>query len=152
MSKILLERHKMSDYVVNYEGKRYEWSGAKNGIVGKKEVPIDVYDWLSMFTSCFVRGELVVKPKTEEEKEELLENMNGKEQYEVNALTKEQAVDLLSGNLNKMKKELGKVDSQTTKQFVLNVAREIGVENANKRLFIKEWCGSQLSTDELFAK
>lgn len=151
MEKVLLERHKHTGYVVNYEGKRYEWSGAKNGIVGRKEVPVDVYDWLSMFTTCFTKGELVVNIKKEEDKE-LIENINGKEEYEANALTKEQVEAMLSGNLNKLKKELDKITSKTTKQFVLEIAKEVGIENANKRIMIKEWLGSELSTDELFEK
>lgn len=151
MSKnlILLERHKHTDYVVNYDGKRYQWSGAKNGIVGRKEIPMDVYDWLSMFTNCFKNGELIVKAK-EEDKEEILNTMNELESYEVNALTREQIIDLLNGNLNKMKKELGAVTSKTTISFIIDIAREIKVENMNKLKFLKELEGSDRTIEEIF--
>lgn len=149
MEKVILERHKPTKYTVNFENKVYIWSGSKGNMISKKEVPVEVYDYLAMFTTCLQSGELVLIAKTEEEKE-LLENIPDKEEYEANALTKEEVIKMLSGNLNKMKSELNKVTSRTTKSFVLEVAKEIKLENANKRLFIKEWMGTDLSTDDLF--
>lgn len=150
MEKILLERHKHTDYVVNYDGKRYQWAGAKNGIVGRKEVPIDVYDWLSMFTNCFKHGELIVNV-ADEEKDEILNSMNELEEYESNGLTREQIIESLSGNLNKMKKELGAVTSRSTISFIIEVAKEIKVENMNKLKFLKELEGSDRTIEEIFA-
>ena len=51
-----------------------------------------------------------------------------------------------------MEKELNKITSQTTKDFVLSVAQEIGLDSATKQSFIKEWLGSALSIEELFSK
>ena len=150
MEKVILERHKVGDYIINFENKSYIIPSSKGNIIGKKEVPYSVYEYLTMFTSCFKDGELVIKPKDENEKEELLEDLYGKEEYEVNALTKEEVAKLLTGNLKKMESELKKITSDTTKRFVLDVAKEIKIENANKQRFIKEWLGLELPIEDIF--
>lgn len=150
MEKVVLERHKLGDYVINYENKSYIVPSSRGKIVGKKEVPYSVYEYLTMFTTCFKDGELVIKTKDAKEKEELLEDLYGKEEYEVNALTKEEVIKLLGGNLKKMESELNKITSETTKRFVLDVAKEIKVENATKQKFLKEWLGLELSIEDIF--
>lgn len=150
VEKVVLERHKASEYVVNYENKAYVWAGSKGKIISKKEVPYSVYEYLTMFTHCFKDGELIVQAKTEKEKEELLEDFYEKDEYEANALKKDEVIKLLQGNLNKMKSELNKITSQTTKQFVIDVAKEIKIENSNKQKFLKEWIGSELSIEDIF--
>lgn len=150
MEKVILERHKVGDYIINFENKSYIIPGSKRNIIGKKEVPYSVYEYLTMFTSCFKDGELVIKAKDEKEKEELLEDFYGKEEYEINALTKEEVTKLLTGNLKKMESELKKITSDTTKRFVLDVAKEIKIENANKQRFIKEWLGLELPIEDIF--
>lgn len=148
---ITLERHKKSEYVVNHEGKRYAWAGAKGNLVGKKDVPTGVYDYLQMFTSCFSDGELIVKARKDED-QSLLADMYEKDKYDVNGLTQEQVVAILKGTIKNMEAELGKVTSSTTKQFVLQVAKEIKLDNATKQKFIKEWLGSELPIEDLFSE
>lgn len=150
MEKVILERHKMGDYIINHENKSYIVPSSRGKIVGKKEVPFSVYEYLTMFTSCFKDGELVIQAKTKEQKEELLEDVYGREEYESNALTKEEVIKLLGGNLKKMESELNKITSETTKRFVLDVAKEIKIENATKQRFLKEWLGLELSIEDIF--
>lgn len=149
MEKVLLERHKVGDYIINFENKSYIIPGSKGNIIGKKEVPYSVYEYLTMFTDCFKDGELVIKVERKED-EELLEDFYGKEEYELNALTKEEVIKLLSGNLKKMESELNKITSETTKRFVLDVAKEIKIQNATKQKFIKEWLGLELPIEDIF--
>ena len=149
MEKVLLERHKVGDYIINFENKSYIIPGSKGKIIGKKEVPYSVYEYLTMFTDCFKDGELIIKVERKED-EELLEDFYGKEEYELNALTKEEVIKLLSGNLKKMESELNKITSETTKRFVLDVAKEIKIQNATKQKFIKEWLGLELPIEDIF--
>lgn len=149
MEKVTLERHKQGEYTVNHENKSYVWAGSKGKTISKKQVPFSVYEYLTMFTSCFTEGELIIQTNTDEEKE-LMEDFYGKEEYEVNALKKDDVIKLLQGNLKKMESELKKITSQTTKQFVLDVAREIKIENSTKQRFLKEWIGTELPIEELF--
>lgn len=150
IEKVILERHKFGNYTINFENKSYIVPGSKKGkTIGKKEVPYSVYEYLVMFTDCFKDGELVIKPAKEEEKG-LLEDFYGKDEYESNALTKEEVSKLLSGNLKKMEAELNKITSETTKRFVLDVAREIKIENATKQKFLKDWLGLELSIEDIF--
>lgn len=57
MEKVTLARHRWADYVVNYENKRYVWAGARGNIVSKKDVPMEVYEWLaSSFSTMSMSG------------------------------------------------------------------------------------------------
>lgn len=149
MNNVILERHKPSEYTVNFEGKRYIWAGSKGDKVGSRTVTSDLFDYLSMFTSCFTDGELVIGEKTPNAKE-LKEDMYGKEEYEANALTKKEVVSLLKGTQKKMETELNKITSDSTKKYVIDVAKEIGLDNYNKQKFLKEWIGYELSIEDLF--
>ena len=49
-----------------------------------------------------------------------------------------------------MESELNKIKLDSTKRFVLDVAKEIKIESAAKQRFIKEWLGTELTIEELF--
>lgn len=149
MEKVILARYKNTDFTVNYENKRYVWAGSKGNIISKKEVPLDVYEWLAMQTTTMSSGELVLD-SSNENLEELKENIYEIEEYEVNSISKEDIAKLLNGNFKKMESELNKIETDSTKRFVLAVAREIGLESAPKQKFIKEWLGTELTIEELF--
>ena len=146
---VILERHKPSDDTVNFEGKKYIWSGSKGNKVGSRTDSQEVFDYLSMFSTCLTDGELVIS-KANTDIQELKDNLYGIEDYEVNALTQEQVVTILKGTMKKMEAELNKITSETTKKFVLEVAKEIKVDNYNKQKFIKEWLGYELPIEDLF--
>ena len=149
MEKVILARYKNTDYTVNYENKRYVWYGSKGNIVIKKEVPMEVYEWLTMNTLALKNGELVLDNSNENIKE-LKENIYEIEEYEANSISKEEIAKLLNGNFKKMESELNKIEADSTKRFVLEVAREIGLESSAKQRFIKEWLGTELTIEELF--
>lgn len=149
MEKIVLARYKNTDYTVNYENKRYVWYGSKGSIISKREVPMDVYEWLTMNTFALQNGELVLD-SSNENLEELKENIYEIEEYEVNSISKEDITKLLNGNFKKMESELNKIEADSTKRFVLEIAREIGLESSAKQRFIKEWLGTELTIEELF--
>lgn len=149
MEKVVLARYKNTDYTVNYENKRYVWYGSKGSIISKREVPMDVYEWLTMNTFALQNGELVLD-SSNENLEELKENIYEIEEYEVNSISKDDIAKLLNGNFKKMESELNKIEADSTKRFVLEVAREIGLESSAKQRFIKEWLGTELTIEELF--
>ena len=149
MEKVVLARYKNTDYTVNYENKRYVWYGSKGSIISKREVPMDVYEWLTMNTFALQNGELVLD-SSNENLEELKENIYEIEEYEVNSISKDDIAKLLNGNFKKMESELNKIEADSAKRFVLEVAREIGLESSAKQRFIKEWLGTELTIEELF--
>lgn len=151
MEKVVLARYKNTDYTVNYENKRYVWYGSKGSIISKREVPMDVYEWLTMNTFALQNGELVLD-SSNENLEELKENIYEIEEYEVNSISKDDIAKLLNGNFKKMESELNKIEADSTKRFVLEVAREIGLESSAKQRFRKEWLGSELTIEELFPR
>ena len=149
MKKVTLLRHRGTEYVVNYENKKYVWPPSKGNVVSKKDVPVDVYEWLTSYTTAFRFGELVLD-KTNENIDELKEHIYEIEDYEVNSISKEEIKKILEGNFKKMESELNKIKLDSTKRFVLDVAKEIKIESAAKQRFIKEWLGTELTIEELF--
>ena len=149
MEKVILARHKSTDYTVKYENKKYVWAGSRGNIISRKEIPYDVYEWLTMHTLTLRNGELVLD-KANEKIEELKENIYEIEEYEVNSISKEEIKKILEGNFKKMESELKKITADSTKRFVLDVAREIGLESSAKQKFLKEWLGTELTIEELF--
>lgn len=148
-NKVTLARYKNCDYIVNYENKKYVWAGARGTMISKKEVPQELVDWLMSFTSTFKNGDLTVVDN-EEVLSEIENNMVDVEEFKANGMSKEEITTLLKGNLKKMEAELNKITADSTKRFVLEVAKEIGLENSTKQRFIKEWLGSQMSIEDLF--
>lgn len=148
--KVMLIRYSTIPFTVNYENKKYVWAGTKGEVISKKEVPMDVYNYLTSFTTTFKDGELALEES--ENIEELKEDMIDREEYEVNSISKEELIKLLKGNYNKMMSELNKVTSESTKKYVYETAKEIKIDNANKQKFIKDWMGSMLSIEELFSE
>ena len=148
MEKVTLLRHRGTEYVVNYENKKYVWPPSKGNIISKRDVPMDVYEWLTSYTTAFRFGELVLD-KTNENIDELKEHIYEIEDYEANSISKDEIKKILEGNFKKMESELNKIKLDSTKRFVLDVAKEIKIESAAKQRFIKEWLGTEL-TIELF--
>lgn len=149
MEKVTLLRHRGTEYVVNYENKKYVWPPSKGNIISKRDVPMDVYEWLTSYTTAFRFGELVLD-KTNENIDELKEHIYEIEDYEVNSISKDEIKKILEGNFKKMESELNKIKLDSTKRFVLDVAKEIKIESAAKQRFIKEWLGTELTIEELF--
>ena len=149
MKKVTLLRHRGTEYVVNYENKKYVWPPSRGNIISKKDVPMDVYEWLTSYTTAFRFGELVLD-ETNENIDELKEHIYEIEDYEVNSISKDEIKKILEGNFKKMESELNKIKLDSTKRFVLDVAKEIKIESAAKQRFIKEWLGTELTIEELF--
>lgn len=149
MEKVTLLRHRGTEYVVNYENKKYVWPPSKGNIISKRDVPMDVYEWLTSYTTAFRFGELVLD-KTNENIDELKEHIYEIEDYEANSISKDEIKKILEGNFKKMESELNKIKLDSTKRFVLDVAKEIKIESAAKQRFIKEWLGTELTIEELF--
>lgn len=49
-----------------------------------------------------------------------------------------------------MKSALEKITSFSTKQFVLDIAKEMKISNVNKQKFLKDWYGTDLPLEDLF--
>lgn len=108
---------------------------------------------MSLNTTALKNGELVILDiESNENAKEIIDNMleSDSKQYEINSITKDEIINLLQGNYKKMEKELNKITSQSTKEFVLQVAKEIKIDSLTKQKILKNWIGSQLSVEELF--
>ena len=102
-----------------------------------------------MKIKAFRFGELVLD-ETNENIDELKEHIYEIEEYEANSISKDEIKKILEGNFKKMESELNKIKLDSTKRFVLDVAKEIKIESAAKQRFIKEWLGTELTIEELF--
>jgi hypothetical protein len=141
---IKVARYRTTPYIVNYitNGgiKPYIWSGSKGNKVDIKEVPVEVVDWLIMNSACFRDGELAIIEDSEEAKE-IVENIDNVEEYRNNTHSKEEIIQLLNGNINKMKSVLNKITNKGEKKFVIEVAKEIKLDSNAKLTFLADWYG-----------
>ncbi|MBX6361875.1 MAG: hypothetical protein IRZ03_17585 [Acidobacterium ailaaui] len=142
---IKVARHRTHSYVVNYPTnngtmKTYTWSGSKGNKIDIKELPVEVVDYLTINSLCFKDGELRIVEDSPEAKE-IVENFPDKEDYEANSHEKQEIEKLLSGNINKMKSELKKIENKDEKKFVIEVAKEMKLDSNSKLKFLSEWYG-----------
>lgn len=143
---IKLARHRNTPYFVRAPissgEKQFSWSGAKGNRVDVKEVPEEVYEYLTMNSICFDKGELVLVEKDKEKAEELKQSIVDVDTYEKNTHTKEEIEKILKGNFPKMKKALSEITVDSEQQFVLSVAKEMADELAKGKIdFVGEWLG-----------
>lgn len=164
MSKntITLIRKQADSFEVNYpfalpDGKltHYDWVGTKNGIVSKRDVPIEVFQWLKDSTSTFTNGHLIVEEKDNEELEEdvkyLIEDVEQKQEEIKGAIKTREEIEkiLTTGNQHVLKKELDNLVKDITdedqvkevKSYIYRTAIDIGVDSNAKRKVICEWYG-----------
>lgn len=140
MSKqIKLARYRNTPYSVLYEGKQYVWNPAKNGKASVREVSEELFDYLTVNSLCFDRGQLVI---VDEAKEELEQHIEDVESYKSNVHTQEEIEKILKGNLQKMKSELNRITADAEKQFVISIAKELQQDLTKSKIdFIAEWRG-----------
>ena len=164
MSKntVTLIRKQADPFEVNYplvlpDGKltHYDWAGTKNGIVSKRDVPVEVFQWLKDSTSTFTNGHLMVEEKDNEELEEdvkyLVEDVEEKQAEIKGAIKTRDEVGkiLTTGNQLVLKKELDKLVKDITdeeqikevKSYIYRTAIDIGIDSNAKRKVICEWYG-----------
>jgi hypothetical protein len=140
---IKLARYRNTNYFVRCPlaggEKQYTWTGTKGKKVDIKEIPQDVFDYLTMNSLCFDNGELVIVEDSEESKQ-AKEHIGDKESYTKNTHTKEEVEKILTGNFPKMKKALNDITVDSEKQFVLSVAQEMSNDLAKGKIdFLAEW-------------
>jgi hypothetical protein len=144
MSDIKIARYRTTPYIVNFitngGTKTYSWTGSKGNKVDIKSIPTEVVDWLVMNSACFREGELAIIEETEVAKE-IVSNIDDVEEYRNNTHSKEDAVKILEGNINKMKSELKKISHKGEKKFFIDVAKEIKLDSNAKLTFLSEWYG-----------
>lgn len=149
---VKLARYRNTSYFVKYTGngqdRQYTWSGSKNGRPDVKAIPREVVDWLTMNTSCFDKGQLVIL-EDEVVVKEIKDTIAEVEVYENNTHTTEEIEKLLNGNINKLKAELKKITVDSEKHFVIDVASNLKDDLTKGKLdALADWMG--VSADILF--
>lgn len=160
--KVTLIRKQNIPFIVNYPDqngrvRKYVWKGSKGKRLDKKQVPIEVYDWLAMYTTTFQKGSLIIEDSEDEEVKEIKENIEGIEKIEQSILTQEEAEEILTkGNHMVLKKELKELTEGQTedvarkqKRYIVSVAGEIGIDSSAKRKIICEWAGLDYENSDL---
>ena len=149
---VKLARHRNSGYFVrafvSSGEKQYNWVGTKGNKTDIKEVPKEVYEYLTMNSRCLDQGELVLVDDNEDI-EELKNSIVDRDSYDKNTHTKAEVEKILKGNFPKMKKTLNDITVDSERQFIINVAKEMSGELAKGKIdFLSEWMG--IDSDILF--
>lgn len=138
---IKLARYRNYPFTVNYattDGfkKMYEWSGSKGNQIDIKPVPEEVVQYLMMNTVVFSDGELVVIEDDTAETADVIDNLG--EEYKDNAHTRDEIIELLNGNFNKLKSELNKITNKQELGYFCDVAKEIKLDSNSKLALLAE--------------
>lgn len=143
--KIKLKRLRKSNFKVNHPTengfKTYRFPASTPKKTTIVEVPVEVVEWLSSYTSTFKDGELVIVEDSEQAKE-TVETLVDLDDYKANTLELAEIEKLLKGNIMKMKSELNKITSTSEKRNIIAVADEMKDDLPNGKLkALAEWMG-----------
>lgn len=141
---VYLERRRPADFYVNYSNGlktlTFKWNGFVEGRkIDVKAVPMEVFSELNSQGTTISDGELVVSDQ-QVNKEEVLSQIIDVEELLENVQSRDEIVEMLSGNINKMKANLKKVTVQAQKSFIKEVADSIEDTLTGAKInYIKEW-------------
>jgi len=164
-NQIVLQRKQPREFIVNYPygergNKEYKFMGTKGNKVYERPVPMEVFEWLSQYTTTFQNGDLIIKPTELEDNEDVKytrEGIDDIEDIETSIFTRDEIVDILEkGNHNSLKKNLkaltdGKSEAivKNIQKQVTDVASEIGIDSSAKRKIICEWANLDFEISEV---
>lgn len=166
--QVILQRRQPTDFIINYPygengNKEYKFLGTKGNRITERPIPMDVFEWLTQYTTTISGGELVIK-ETEIKDEDIMytrDSIENIEAIEKSALTIEEVKTILeTGNHNVLKKALkelvdGKPDNiiRAIKKQVVTIAGEIGIDSSAKRKVVCEWADIDFEiSDVIFDK
>jgi hypothetical protein len=142
---VKIARLRNTPYVVNIKSesgiKRYEWIGSKGDKTDIRSIPEDVVNHLLMSSRCFNDGELKIIEDSDESKD-IITNIDEIDKYRNNTNSKEDIKKMLDLPVAKLKTELNKITVVGEKNFVIEVAKEIGLDSSSKRKILGEWLGT----------
>lgn len=159
--EVTLTRKKTTPFTVNYpiDGriKKYIWLGTKGSLKNKKNVPFEVFEWLSMYTSTLIEGDLILEKSDDIEVNHIRENIEGIDKIEDIILTKDEIIEIFkTGNHLSLKSKLktltdGRTDSiaKNQKRYIVGIAKEIGIDSNSKRKVLCEWAGIDYENSDL---
>lgn len=143
-------RNRAGNFKVNcpLNGKSYGFLGSKKNFRDVKPIDEETYLWLLNSTSTFSDSELALED--EEDKEELKNQLYDEEndRIEKNTHTRKEVEELLTGNTNRMKKQLGEIEILEEKAFVMSVAQDIKLDSLAKTNFLAEWSKPKVKKEE----
>lgn len=117
-------------------GEYYEWLPSSNGMYDEQELEFKTVQILHMRSSTFKDGYLFIDD--EEARKRLgLE----KDEIKVFTMSKEDIEKMLKGNLASLKKLDNYKDNKSLISEVINVAKELKIDNHNKLNYLSELSG-----------
>jgi len=151
--EIKLGRYKLIPYTVRYtdEGgmtRQYTWAGMRGEKIDIKSIPEELVNYLEMNSFCFKQGELKIIEDTEMAKE-IVDNLTDKEEYETNALTRDEMLKLLKGGYKKLESEVKKMNKETV-NCLIDLAKETKVDSSSKQKILAEAIGMGKNVDLVF--
>jgi len=143
--KIKIERVRNTQYVCNFKNPSMTivWPASKNKQTIIRELSQEHVNELLMNSACFDKGELKIIEDSDEAKE-IVKNIANYEAYINNTHSKEDIIKILKATLGKFKSELNKITERNEKAFVVDVAKEIKLDNATKRNYLAKWANMKV--------
>lgn len=165
-NKVTLIRKQPTPFEVNYpltlpngQLTHFDWTGTKGKIISKRDVPVEVFQWLKDSTTTFKDGCLIVdetKEETEldEDTKYLVETVQEEQATIKESIKTRDEVEtmLTKGNQNVLKKALNDLTKdledeeqiKEVKNYIYRTAIDIGVDSNAKRKVICDWYGTDV--------
>ncbi|MDC6267351.1 hypothetical protein [Lysinibacillus fusiformis] len=136
-SLVKIVNKRSTGYTVSLpSGEYYEWLPATNDIYDEQELEFKQVQILHMRSSTFKEGYLFID--NEEARKRLgLE----KEEIKIFTMSREEIEKMLKGNLTSIKKLDNYKENKSLISEVINVAKELGIDNHNKLNYLSELSG-----------
>lgn len=136
-SKINVINKRSTEYTASFPNGEYiVWMPSLNGMYDEQEIELKLVQWLHNNTGTFKNGHLFID--NEEARKRL-----GLETSEVKAFTmsREEIEKYLKGNLAQLKKLEDYKDNKGLISEVINVAKELKIQNHTKLSYLSELSG-----------
>lgn len=117
-------------------GEYYEWLPATDVYEDSIELPFRDVQYLHTASSTFKEGYLYID-NVEARKRLGLE----KESLKVNQLSRQEIETALKGNMGQFKKTFGLIQNKSLLRDVVEIAKEIGIDNINKLQYLSDISG-----------
>lgn len=147
---VKLERKQTTPYHCCYispNGRDYEeytWNGSRRGYRNIVEVPKYVYNWLRYNTNALAKGNLVLVQEGKNDVKDVVKA--------VKAFTYDETVELLKGNISKLKKEINEKTPKHIIDETIRIANAINLDSSSKREYLAGLIGHKDNVEFVFPR
>lgn len=153
--QVILQRKQGTEFTINYpygqNGRiaEYKFMGSKTNKPYERPIPMEVFEWLTQYTSTISGGHLIIKPTEDEDVKYIRESIEDIENVEASSLNQAEVIAMLEkGNQNVLKKALRELVEGKSEEIVKSIKKQIktiagdqGIDSDAKKKVLCDFLG-----------